>query len=158
MNHIMVAGNLGADPESRTTPSGYKVTTLRVAANKRRGGKEETIWWKITIWGEQFDKILHYFKKGSSIIVYGEMSKPEIYNDREGKPQVSLNVTASQISFSPFGRADKAQEGGAPQQAAQPNQMAGASFGQNDPLMQGGVQPAQPSAPNPSFSDDEIPF
>ena len=155
MNHIMVAGHLGADPESRFTPSGQKVTTLRVAANQRRGGKEETIWWKITIWGEQFDKILHYFKKGSSIIVYGEMSKPEIYSDREGKPQVSLNVTASQISFSPFGRPGKLQEGETPQQAAQPNQMVGASFGQNDPLMQGGTQP---SAPNPPFSDDEIPF
>ena len=35
-----------------------KVTTLRVAANQRRGGKEETFWWRVTIWGEQFDKIL----------------------------------------------------------------------------------------------------
>ncbi len=155
MNHIMVAGHLGADPESRTTPSGHKVTTLRVAANQRRGGKEETTWWKITIWGDQFDKILYYFKKGSAIIIYGEMSKPEIYTDREGKPQVSLNVTASQISFSPFGRTDKVQEGEPAQQVEPPNQVTGASFGKNDPLMQGG---AQSSAEDAAFPDDEIPF
>ncbi|MCK4934394.1 MAG: single-stranded DNA-binding protein [Simkaniaceae bacterium] len=154
MNHIMVAGHLGADPESRVTPSGQKVTTLRVAANQRRGGKEETIWWKITLWGDQFDKVLSYFKKGSSIIVYGEMSKPEIYTDREGNPQVSLNVTASQISFSPFGRTDKPQEGGAPMNQPQ-KQMAGVPFGQNDPMMQ---QSATQGMPSQSFTDDEIPF
>ena len=156
MNHIMVAGHLGADPESRFTPSGQKVTTLRVAANQRRGGKEETIWWKITIWGEQFDKILPYFKKGSSIIVHGEMSKPEIYTDREGQPQVSLNITASQISFSPFGRTDKSPENsGQRQTTQQAGPMAGAAFGQNDPLMQAN---APQTTPNNTFSDDEIPF
>lgn len=106
MNHILIAGNLGADPEVRFTSGGQKVTTLRIASNSRRAGKDETVWWKVTIWGEQFDKILSYLKKGSSVIVTGELAKPEIFTDKEGKPQISLNITAHNITFSPFGRSD----------------------------------------------------
>lgn len=108
MNQAMVAGHLGSDPEERRTPSGQKVTTLRVAARVRKGGKDETIWWRVTIWGEQFDKIIPYFKKGSPIIVQGEIDKPEIFTNREGKPQVSMGITAFNVSFSPFGRTDQA--------------------------------------------------
>ncbi len=107
MNHITVAGHLGADPEVRFTSSGQKVTTLRVGAKVRKGSKDDaTIWWRVTVWGEAFDKIMPYFKKGSSIIAIGEMSKPEIFTDKDGKPQVSMNITAFHLSFSPFGRGD----------------------------------------------------
>jgi single-strand DNA-binding protein len=101
MNHTTVAGHLGKDPEVRFVPSGQKVTTLRVAAKAR---KDETIWWKVTIWGELFDKMISYLKKGSSVVVVGEIMKPEIYTDREGKPQISMSLVAFNVSFSPFGR------------------------------------------------------
>jgi single-strand DNA-binding protein len=106
MHQTTIAGHLGADPEVRFTPSGLKVTTLRVATRVRRSGKDETIWWRVTAWADQFDKIMPYFKKGSPIIVIGEFQKPEIFNDREGKPQVSLNIVAYSIQFSPFGKPD----------------------------------------------------
>lgn len=118
MNQIYIAGHLGADPEVRFTSSGQKVTTLRVAARSRRGAKEETIWWKVTIWGEQFDKMIPYFKKGSPIMVMGELSKPEIFTDREGRPQVSMNITASNLFFSPFGRPESASSSQEPETAA----------------------------------------
>jgi single-strand DNA-binding protein len=147
MNQITIAGHLGADPEVRFTSSGQKVTTLRVAARSRRGGKEETIWWRVTIWGEQFDKMIPYFKKGSPIIVVGELSKPEIFTDREGRPQVSMNITAYNLMFSPFGRPDQPSEG---------NQEAGS----NEPAYAGaGEQIAQGQGKgNSSFEEDEIPF
>ncbi len=103
MNFIHIAGRLGADPEVRFTSSGQKVTSLRVASNSRKGGKEETIWWRVTLWGEQYDKIVPHLKKGGAVMVFGELSKPEIFTDREGKPQISMNITASNIQFSPFG-------------------------------------------------------
>ena len=110
MNLIHIAGHLGADPEVRFTSSGQKVTTFRVAARVRRGGADETIWWRVTVWGEQYDKMIAYLKKGSGIMVVGEMNKPEIFTDREGRPQVSVSVTAVHIMFSPFGRTDKQQD------------------------------------------------
>lgn len=101
MNQAFIAGHLGADPEVRFTSSGQKVTTLRVGA---RGRKGESIWWKASVWGEQFDKMIAYLKKGSPIMVFGEISKPEIYTDKEGKPQTSLQITATNLLFSPFGK------------------------------------------------------
>jgi single-strand DNA-binding protein len=48
--------------------------------------------------------MLSYLKKGSPLIVVGEMQKPEIFSDREGHPQISMEVTAFQLHFSPFGK------------------------------------------------------
>lgn len=127
-----------------------------MAARARRSGKDETIWWKVTIWGEQFDKIIPYFKKGSAIIVVGELSKPEIFTDREGRPQVSMNITASNIMFNPFGRPDgqNTAEGitGTPIQQSSHPEMAHAAPQSQDTPFQG------QGRPDPAFSEDEIPF
>jgi single-strand DNA-binding protein len=61
----------------------------------------------VTIWGEQFDKMIPHFKKGSPIVVFGELQKPEIFKDRDGNPQISLEIWASNIQFSPFGKPDR---------------------------------------------------
>lgn len=149
MNQITIAGHLGADPEVRFTSSGQKVTTLRVAARVRKGSKDETIWWRVTIWGEQFDKMIPYFKKGSPIIVFGELNKPEIFTDREGRPQVSMNITAMNLLFSPFGRPEghSPSDGGQSTDSSSAQEMAHASshkdFGQGQ---------------HDSNVDDEIPF
>ncbi|MFY7842436.1 MAG: single-stranded DNA-binding protein [Rhabdochlamydiaceae bacterium] len=108
MNQTTIAGHLGADPEVRFTSSGQKVTTLRIGARTRKSkDKEETIWWKVSVWGEQFDKMIAHLKKGSPVIVFADLNKPEIFTDREGKPQVSMSATAYNISFSPFGRPEQ---------------------------------------------------
>lgn len=118
---IEIAGHLGADPETRFTPSGQKVTNLRVAVNIRRSGKDETIWWRVTLWGDRFDKLLPHLKKGSGVIVIGEMvQKPEIYTDREGRQQISMEMTAEIIRFSPFGKPDR--QGQEQQPHSQPHQ------------------------------------
>ena len=109
MNVIQVAGHLGNDPEVRFTPSGQKVTSFRVATKGRRNSNNEnddTIWWRVTVWGERFDNMIQYFKKGSAIIVVGEIRKPSIYTNREGQPQVSLEITAEMLKFSPFGKSN----------------------------------------------------
>lgn len=161
MNHIMIAGHLGADPEVRFTSGGQKVTTLRVACNARKAGKDETIWWKVTAWGEQFDKMMTYFKKGSAIMVTGELAKPELFNDKEGRPQISLNITANHMMFNPFGRSDsKGEEGGAsikggmrqePAQQSAPFTFADSSPFQSPQMMYGQKE-------QHDFADEEIPF
>jgi single-strand DNA-binding protein len=150
MNQITIAGHLGADPEVRFTSSGQKVTTLRVAARARRGAKDETIWWKVTVWGEQFDKMIPYFKKGSPIIVVGELNKPEIFTDREGRPQVSMNITALNLMFSPFGRPDSGSSGAAGAEPVAQPEMAHAGVSEQSTFGQG--------KGDISFNDDEIPF
>ena len=115
---------------------------------RAKGKEDSTIWWKVTVWGEQFDKMIPYFKKGSPIIVVGDLNMPEIFTDRDGKAQVSMSLTALNLMFSPFGRPEgHAQEGhGAPNPEYA---FAGAA---EQPMAHGqGKMPA-------SFAEDEIPF
>ena len=144
MNFIHIAGHLGADPESRFTASGKKVTNFNVATRSSRKGKngeEVTIWWRVTVWGDQFDKMLTFLKKGSGVIVHGEVHKDSFVN-REGKPQDSYEITASSLEFSPFGK-----PGGQPGAAAQP---AAAAQPQAAPV---GTTQGQGTT-----FDDEVPF
>lgn len=115
MNMVWIAGHLGADPEVRFTPSGQKIVNLRVAANSRKQGKDETVWWRVTIFGDRFDKLLTYLKKGSAVIIMGRMNPPQMWTDREGRQQVTLELIAETIDFSPFGKSDRS---GSPEQAA----------------------------------------
>lgn len=103
MNFLQIFGRLGADPETRFTSGGQKVTSFRVACNVKKGGKEMTMWWRVTCWGDRFDKMMTYLKKGSAVIVMGTMGMPEIYTSRDGAQQVSLDITADSLHFSPFG-------------------------------------------------------
>ncbi len=163
MNQITIAGHLGADPEARFTSSGQKVTTLRVAARTRRGSnKEDTIWWRVTVWGDQFDMMIAYLKKGSPVIVLGELSKPEIFTDRDGNPQVSMNVTANHLMFSPFGRADGGttpSTGATTDNYAKPQaENCAAAGAAADAAAQPQQGQGQPNTHTPAFNEDEIPF
>jgi single-strand DNA-binding protein len=156
MNFLHIAGHLGADPEIRFTSSGKKVTSLRVACKAGKSGTEDnTIWWRVTIWGEQFDKMVSYLKKGSAVMVMGEMNKTEIYKDREGNPQISHSMTASNIMFSPFGKSDRQQEAASQPRSNVENhgspavdEYAGFATGQQQPFQND----------NAFNTDDEIPF
>ncbi|NBU62594.1 MAG: single-stranded DNA-binding protein [Chlamydiae bacterium] len=151
MNFVLLAGRLGSDPETRFTPSGQKVTNFRFACSSKKGGKDETIWYRVTVWGDQYDKMLPYMKKGTALMIQGELHKPQIYTDKESKPQTSLEITASSISFSPFGKSDASSSAGSSNKTAAPS---ASGYESNDfdfePVMQGSQHPA--------FQDDEIPF
>lgn len=124
---VQVAGRVGRDPETRFTTSGQKVTSFSIASSTKKGNKEETVWWRVTIWGERFDKMMPYIKKGSALIVVGEMTRPpEMYTDKEGKQQVgTLELTAEIVRFSPFGNPDKPAQEQTTSTQAQPQQAYG---------------------------------
>lgn len=143
---VQIAGHLGSDPETRYTPNNMKVTTFRVATNIKRGQKEKTVWWRVTIWGDRFDKKLAYLKKGSPVQVVGEMGIPEIYTDKSGNPQTSFEITADMILFNPFGggKGERAEGEGADAQYA-------GSSAARPAMSQGSAAPS-------NFQEDDLPF
>lgn len=169
---VQVAGRLGKDPESRFTPSGQKVTTLTLATNVRKGGKEETVWWRVTIWGERFDKMVPHFKKGTALVVIGNMQKPDIWTDKEGRPQVSLDLTAEMIHFSPFGgsNSERPQEGAAGNQTGAPASnysssnsgytayQSNAAYGSDNGDFGGMTQGAGTRNTSSDFAEEQPPF
>ncbi len=154
MNIITIAGHLGADPEVRFTSSGQKVTSLRVATRTRKSasGEDQSIWYRVTIWGEQFDKMMPYFKKGSALMVIGELQKPEIFTGRDGQPQISLSITASNLMFSPFGRGNSGEN-----RTVEPHAQTAASSSNEDGGMEAGVVSGT-AEKHETIADDEIPF
>jgi single-strand DNA-binding protein len=154
MNLLTLAGFLGADPEVRYTSSGQKVTTFRLGVKARKSGGDDTIWWRVTCWGEQFDKIMSFLKKGSAVVVVGEMMKPEIFTNRDGQPQISMSMTASQLMFSPFGKSERRQGDGGQQDAKVDNVSTavrveeGAGFATGEQVQGQEVE----------IAEDEIPF
>lgn len=128
MNIVEIAGHLGADPEVRETPSGVKVTSFSVAVNYRKQGGDETIWWRVTLFGDRYDKMISFLKKGSAVIVIGEMKPPRIWKDKSGKDNVQLEVVGEIVKFSPFGKSDRSSQEGAG--SAYGNSNFGSGYGQ----------------------------
>jgi single-strand DNA-binding protein len=162
MNWVIVAGHLGADAEEKMTTKGTKVVTFRIASNVRKSGKEETMWWRVTVWGDRFDKMIPYLKKGGSVIVSGEMSKPEIFTDRNGHQQISLDLTADSIKFSPFGRSGGTQGGGERSESSPRGEYqdshSGGGAGMRAMSFGGGSGHTGVAVSDSPGGDDEIPF
>ena len=158
---VEIAGFLGADPEERFTANGKRVITLRVATRIRKGGQDETVWWRVNIWDDRFDKMVPHLKKGSAVIIVGEMSKPETYTSRDGIVQVSLTMSAEMIKFSPFGkpgeRSSEPQSNQAARQGGDPEDpftaSSRSSYSGNSTEYAGAA-----ASHESSFTGDDLPF
>jgi single-strand DNA-binding protein len=106
---IILAGNLGKDPEMRYTPSGQAVTQFSVATNRQytdSNGQtvKETIWFRVSAWGKQAETCNQYLKKGSKVLVEGRLTAdpatggPRIWQGQKG-PGASFEVSASTVRF-----------------------------------------------------------
>jgi single-strand DNA-binding protein len=104
MNKITIMGHLGNDPETRYTANGKKVTNFRIATNYRANGEDITIWYRVAVWGDAFDNLLPYLKKGSALIVSGDLSKPDIWTDQNGNNHVSMEIRANSLEFPRIGK------------------------------------------------------
>lgn len=97
---ITLVGNVGKDdPIMRYMPSGEPVTNFSMATNRKWSAngekKEETIWWKVAIFGKAAEAVNEYLKKGSKVMVNGRLNAPKIWTDNKGQARVSLEVTAN---------------------------------------------------------------
>jgi single-strand DNA-binding protein len=106
---LVLVGNLGRDPEMRYTPQGTPVTSFPVATSRRYNTadgqtKEETIWFRVSVWGKQAETVNQYLGKGRKVLVEGtlvgdENGGPRIWTDKEGKPRASFEVRAWTVRF-----------------------------------------------------------
>jgi single-strand DNA-binding protein len=78
VNKVILVGNLGRDPERRSTPSGQQVATFSVATSRRwrdRDGnrQEQTEWHNVVCWGRQAEVAGEYLRKGKQVYVEGRI-------------------------------------------------------------------------------------
>ena len=88
LNKVQLIGNLGADPEIRSTPNGAQVATFRVACSetwKDQSGQrqERTEWVTVVAWRQQAEIAQKYLHKGSKVYVEGKL-QTRTWEDKNG--------------------------------------------------------------------------
>ncbi len=102
INRVVITGNLTADPELRSTPSGTSVCNLRIACNTRR--KEEGEWvdkpnyFNVTVWGAQGENAARYLSKGRPVAVDGRLEWRE-WETQEGGKRQAVDIIADSVQF-----------------------------------------------------------
>ena len=97
-------GHLGADPETRSTPSGQQVTNMRIATSEKWKDKqsgaamEKTEWHSIVLWGRLAELASEYLRKGSPIYIQGKLQTRK-WQDKEGNDRYSTEIVAQSMQF-----------------------------------------------------------
>jgi single-strand DNA-binding protein len=103
LSKVILVGNLGSDPEMRYTPNGKAVTSFRMATNRRyttSGGetREETDWFRISVWGKQAEQCNQFLSKGKQVYVEGRLHARN-WEGQDGQTRTSLEVAADRVLF-----------------------------------------------------------
>src|SRR5215469_13112762 len=104
VNKVILVGNLGRDPEVRSTPSGQSVCSFSIATTDRftdRAGqqREMTEWHNIVAWGKQADICGQYLKKGRQVYVEGRLTTRQ-YEAKDGTgKRYRTEVVAQRVQF-----------------------------------------------------------
>ena len=123
LNKVMLIGNLGADPEVRTTNNGSKVATVSLATGRQwtgQGGEkqEKTEWHRVVLWNNKgsgnglADLAEKFMKKGDRIYVEGRIEY-RTWEDREKQTRYTTEIIAREVVLlSPRGGAEGGGGGG----------------------------------------------
>jgi len=175
VNKVILIGNLGKDPEVRSTQDGSKIVNLTLATsetwNDRASGerKERTEWHRVVIFNERVADVAERFlKKGAKIYVEGSLQTRK-WTDQQGQERYTTEVVLGRFNGQLTmldTRAGGAEAGGF---GGGPDTGASGGNGGNALRERAGSGPAQPSAgaargapswdaPRGGDLDDEIPF
>src|ERR1700733_3615469 len=108
INRVVLSGNLTADPELRSLPSGTSVCKMRLASNTRRKNSASGEWedkpnyFDITVFGGQGESAARYLAKGRGLVVDGRLEWRE-WESENGKRQ-AIEVIADAVQFLPDGK------------------------------------------------------
>jgi len=142
VNKVILIGNLGKDPETKSLPSGSAVTNIRVATaegwkDKQTGEQKEHTEWHSVVFFDRLAEIAgQYLKKGSQVYIEGTL-RTRKWTDKEGKDRYTTEIKANEMQML----------------GSKPGGGSGASYERGK---------SESSSPAPvaekSFEDDDIPF
>ena len=157
VNKVILVGNLGKDPESRTFQNGGEVVSFSVATSEnwkdRSSGerKEKTEWHNVSIFSEGLARVAKsYLRKGSKVYLEGQLETRK-WQDQSGNDRYSTDVVLRQFN-SAMVLLDKAEGGGGRGGGSHDDEFGGSTGG--SPRAQSRPQPA-------AFDtdlDDDVPF
>ena len=167
VNKVILVGNLGKDPEVRTTQSGSKIVNLTLATSEnwtdRASGerKERTEWHRVVIFNDRIGDVAERFlRKGRKVYIEGSLQTRK-WTDQSGQERYTTEVVLSQfrgelvLIDSQRGEEGGIAEGGGGSFQRAPAQQRPAAGGA---ARSGGGGAPSWEAPKGGDLDDEIPF
>ncbi|HEX5260951.1 MAG TPA: single-stranded DNA-binding protein [Gaiellales bacterium] len=145
INRVILTGNLTADPELSTLPSGTSVCKLRLAVNRRYKDQSSGEWtekpnyFDIKVWGAQGENCANYLSKGRPVAVDGRLEWSE-WESQDGSKRSKVEVVADTVQFL-GSRGDSGESGGGFKQTAELK-----------------AEPVEALAGGGAAADDDIPF
>jgi len=103
VNKVIVLGNLGADPELRSSPSGVTTCRLSIATSmnwtdKNSGEKKEkTEWHRVVFFGRSAEVIDQYLKKGQQLYIEGRLQTSKY--EKDGIERYSTDIIGESFNF-----------------------------------------------------------
>lgn len=140
INKVILVGNLGNDPEVKSTQGGTTITTISVATSeawkdKATGQQQErTEWHRVKFFGRLAEIAGDYLRKGSQVYIEGSI-RTEKYTDKQGVERYSTDVIANEMQM--LGGRQESNGNGTPRSNA---------------------PKPQRRDPEPDFVDSDIPF
>jgi len=104
VNKVILVGNLGADPETRSMPSGMTVTNIRIATSeswkdKASGAQQErTEWHSIALFGRLGEIAAEYLRKGSQVFIEGKL-RTRKWQDKQGNDRYTTEIIADNMQM-----------------------------------------------------------
>ena len=104
VNKVIIVGNLGADPDTKSMPSGNMVANFSVATseswNDRDTGErqEKTEWHRVVFFGRLAEIADQYLRKGSQVYVEGKLQTRK-WEDRDGNERWTTEIVGNQLEM-----------------------------------------------------------
>lgn len=140
LNKASLIGNVGAEPELRTTMGGTRVAKVSLATTRTwtdgSGEQERTEWHRLTFWGRLAEIVERYIHKGDRLYVEGRIEYSESEDDR-GNKRYWTDINVQELVM--LGGTQGNQEAGAPKSKA-------------------ASKPAKQTAPLDDEPEDDLPF
>ncbi len=146
LNKVTLIGNVGADPDVRSTASGTRVAKLSLATSRQftdRSGQQQdrTQWHRLTFFGRLVDVVEQWVKKGDRLYVEGRLDYSQTQDEQGGTRYWTDIIVNEMIMLGSGGPGRGPSEGGGP-----------------GPAGYGGQRSPGGSPPPISEPDDDLPF
>lgn len=186
LNKVLLIGRLGFDPETKYTPQGSAVTTMRIASSRtwrtaEGETREDTEWFRVIAWNKLAEICAQYLSKGSKVYIEGRLQTRSWDDQQTGQKRYSTEVVANDMIMldtkrdgAPANFDDVPDVGYGhdsepePEPAQQPmRQQTRSAAPMNGNGARGGQAPARPATPPattrrpvapPPIDDEDLPF
>ncbi len=103
INKVILVGNVGRDPEIRSTQSGTRVANFRMATNERRKDSngqwtDHTEWHTVVVWGRMVDVVEQYVHKGRQLYIEGVL-RTRSWEQQDGQKRSTTEIHVRELKL-----------------------------------------------------------